>query len=57
VLIVLVCFQVLDELVDAIGQQRDLNLGRAGVVGMNVILLNDLLFFIWTKCHGFLLTY
>src|SRR5262245_95245 len=40
--VVLVLFQVLDELVDAAREQRDLDLGRAGIPFVGVVLGDDL---------------
>jgi hypothetical protein len=40
-IILLVSLQMFDELVDPIREESDLNLRRAGIVGMSVILLHD----------------
>lgn len=40
-MILLVNLQMLVELVNTEGENRDLNLGRTGVAGMGCVLLND----------------
>src|SRR6266851_8480512 len=41
VVVVLVTAQVLRERIDAMGEQRDLHVGRAGVAGVEPVLLDD----------------
>ena len=43
VMITLVDFQVLGEVRDSVSQNRDLNLGRARVRGVSLVVLDDLL--------------
>ena len=51
VVVLVVCLQMLVQIVDAVGQNCDLNLGRTGVAFMGLVLLDDLLL----NClfHGF----
>jgi hypothetical protein len=42
-LIMFVGFQVFDKLIDSLGQQCHLHFGRAGVVFVEVVFLDDLL--------------
>ena len=44
-MILLVDFEVIGQIVDSLGQNRDLNFGGAGVSLVQSILLNNLLFF------------
>ena len=46
VVVVGVALEVLGQVVDAVGQNSDLNLGRTGVAFVDRILLNDCLFFL-----------
>jgi len=47
--------QVLDELIDPLGQNRDLNLGRAGVLFVHPILVDDCGFLAFIQRHPALL--
>jgi hypothetical protein len=53
---VLVGFKMLDKLIDARRQKRDLHFRRTSIAGVHVIGLNNLLFSLCTKSHGVLLT-
>ena len=52
VVVLRVLLEVLGELVDALGENGDLDLGRTGVAGMGCVLLNDssLFFFAHHSC-------
>jgi hypothetical protein len=41
VIVVLVAAQMFGHAVDALGEQRDLHIGRAGVAGVEPVLLNN----------------
>src|SRR5437762_504320 len=43
--------EVLGEAVDALGQQRDLHLGRPGIVACPLMLLDHLRFLRYLQCH------
>lgn len=53
--VVFMHFEMLDQLVDTICQKRYLDLGRTGILGVKVVLLDDNLFFSGTKRHGLIL--
>ena len=50
VVILVVCLEVLGKSVDAMGKDRDLNLGRTGVALVHFVLLNNGLLFVFQ--HG-----
>src|SRR5690606_22854884 len=52
VVVVLVLLQVLGEVLDALREQRDLHLGRAGVARLGPVLGNDLLLRGSVERHG-----
>lgn len=52
-MIVLVCAQVVDESIDALGEERDLYLGRPGVIRVSLEVLYDCLFFLFIQSHVF----
>ena len=50
VMVLVVCLEVLGKSVDAMGKDRDLNLGRTGVTLVGSVLLNNGLLFVFQ--HG-----
>mgnify|MGYP002517089651 CR=1 FL=1 len=54
-MILLVLLEVLGQVRDALGEQRDLNLRGAGVALMGSVLSDDVLLFFSRQCHGILL--
>src|SRR5437868_15037301 len=52
VMIFNIALEVIIEAIDARGQQRDLNLGRAGVAGCALMLSNDLRLVLNRDCHA-----
>jgi hypothetical protein len=56
VLVVFVRLQVVNQLIDASTQQRNLNFRRSCVIGMDVIGVNDGLFLFSVERHAALLT-
>ena len=52
VVILRVDLQVLGERVDAVGEDRDLDLRRAGILLVDLVLCDDLLFYVLLN-HGF----
>ena len=51
VVVLVVSLEVLGESVDAIGKDRDLNLGRTGVALVGLVLVDDCLLFVFSD-HG-----
>ena len=54
-MIVLVGLEVLGQISDALGEQRDLDLRGTGVAFVRRVLADDFLLVLSRKCHGFLL--
>jgi len=50
VVVLVIGLQMLGEVVDSVGQKRDLNLGRTGVALVGSILLNNCLLFVFQHC-------
>ena len=50
-MILLVALQVLRQLLDSSGEQRNLNLGRARILGVTPMLFNDSCLRFDRKCH------
>ncbi len=55
-LVVLVRFEMFNKLIYTGRQQRNLHFGRASIIGMDVIGLDNFPFLFFTECHGVLLT-
>ncbi|CDZ88735.1 conserved hypothetical protein [Rhodococcus ruber] len=51
VVVVLVLLQVLGQVLDALGEHRDLRLGRSGVGLVEAVLAEDLLLLLGGQCH------
>src|SRR5690606_23954930 len=53
VVVVLVCLEVLGEVLDALRQHCDLHLGGSGVTGVRRVLFDDRLLDVCFQCHRF----